>query len=151
MVDEVSHAQSFTNYSSVFCSAKSTLSHLRVRAPRGLRVHRTLIQYPRFRFATHKGRLCVTEPAGETSEAKASLGVIKQGSPPSHRFAELPRRASRSEQPSPLGKGDHEVVDEVKSLPCVKGGGPLVVEGLLYLIHRYNANPRCANEIRQVG
>ena len=65
-VDEVSHVQSLINYSSVFCSAKSTLSHLRVRASRGLRVHRTLIQYPRFRFATHKGRLCVPEPAGET-------------------------------------------------------------------------------------
>ena len=30
------------------------------------------------------------------------------------RFAALAtQRASRSEQPSPLGKGDHEVVDEV--------------------------------------
>ena len=40
-VDEVSHAQSLTDYSSVFCSAKSTFPH--------------------------KGRLCVPEPAGETA------------------------------------------------------------------------------------
>ena len=47
VVDEVSHAQSLTNYSSVFCSAKSTFPH--------------------------KGRLCVTEPAGETNEAKPRM------------------------------------------------------------------------------
>ena len=32
------------------------LSRLRARAPRGLTVHRTVIQYPRFRYATRRGR-----------------------------------------------------------------------------------------------
>ena len=35
---------------------RSQLSRLRARSPRGLTVHRTVIQYPRFRFATlHRG------------------------------------------------------------------------------------------------
>ena len=77
-------------------------------------------------------------PMGKVTLGFASLRLLPKvgayDNPSPLRGAPLTQGSQRT-QPSPLGKGDHEVVDEVKSLPCVKGGGPLVVEGLLYLIH----------------